>query len=421
MSKLKRSLYGLLATSISLILCLVMAEFSLRWMGFRRPAWDRGDALLGFAPAANQTAKFDFPENPFLLKTNNRAFFEDHDTPVEKPAGVNRVVVVGDSQTEGLCNNSESYPHHLEALLNHTGRYEVINAGTGRYSPYQYYVKAVHDIMPLKPDHLIVGLYLGNDMQDLTRRDDRPYLTLDNDGIHPHSPMFVVFEDPNKPPSWLASSRVYALMQKVFGSQLHYAITRAFLLYEDASAQKRSLPAIAKYMLQVRRLNGINNGLMVQSLYQYNWFQWYPETLPTALRLNKEVMKMFRDLSNQHGIGLTYVLIPTKPRVEPQSLEPLFAKVREHDKTFTLGKLQEFEDQIAGQIEKDGAELNVPVINTTQYLIENRRGRQLYYQNDMHLTATGNQVMAEAIAKSVASRPAAPQSMAGLRTQAGHP
>jgi hypothetical protein len=272
MSKLKRFVYGLLATSISLILCLVMAELSLRWMEFHRPAWDRGDALLGFAPAANQTAKFDFPENPFLLKTNNRAFFEDHDTPAGKPAGVSRMVVLGDSQTEGLCINSESYPHRLEAMLNHenVGRYEVINAGTGRYSPYQYYVKAVHDIMPLKPDHMIVGLYLGNDMQDLTRRDDRPYLTVDNDGIHPHPPMFVVFADPNKPPSWLASSRLYALMQKVFGSQLHYAITRALLLYEDASAQKRSLPAIAKYMLQVRRLNGINNGLMVQSLYQYN-------------------------------------------------------------------------------------------------------------------------------------------------------
>jgi hypothetical protein len=279
----------------------------------------------------------------------------------------------------------------------------------------------VHDIMPLKPDHMIVGLYLGNDMQDLTRRDDRPYLTVDNDGIHPHPPMFVVFADPNKPPSWLASSRLYALMQKVFGSQLHYAITRAFLLYEDASAQKRSLPAIAKYMLQVRRLNGINNGLMVQSLYQYNWFQWYPETLPTALRLNKEVMRMFRDLSTEHGIGLTYVLIPSKPRVEPQSLEPLFAKVREYDKTFTFGKLQEFEDQIARQIETDGAELNVPVIDTTQYLIANRRGRQLYYQNDMHLTATGNQVMAEAIAKRLALQPAAPQAMAGLRTRAGHP
>jgi len=422
-TKLKRLCYGLLAITISVFLCLAMGEFALRWMGFRLPSWDRGDAVLGFATQANRTYRFTFPEHPFFFRSNNRAFLEDKDTPIEKALGTVRIVVLGDSQTEGLVINSESYPHRLGAILNGaaTGRYEVINAGTGRYSPYQYYVKAVHQIVPLKPDHIIVGMYIGNDIQDLTRRDDRPYLTIEKDQVQSHPPVFIVFEDPTKPPTWLQSSRVYALVQKAFGSSLHYEITRASLLYHDASAQKRNLFAIAQYMLRVKQLNEISNGLMVTSLHQYNWFEWYPETLPTALRLNKEVMRMFRDLCNRHGIGLTYVLIPSKPRVEPQTLEPLFAKVRQYDKDFTIEKLQASEDQIARQTEKDGAELNVPVIDATQYLIDNRRGRQLYYQNDMHLTAAGNQLMAEAIAKRLALNSASSQAVANLRAQAGHP
>ncbi len=423
MKRLKHFCYGLIATTISVMLCLIMGEFALRWMGFRPPSWDNGDALLGFATPANRTFHFAFPEHPFFCKTNNRAFFEDNDTPIEKAPGLVRIVVLGDSQTEGLVINAESYPHKLGMILNGAanGPYEVINAGTGRYSPYQYYVKAAHQIVPLKPDHIIVGMYIGNDIQDLTRRDDRPYLTIDKDGVQSHAPVFIVFQDPSKPPTWLQSSRVYALVQKVFGSSLHYEITRASLLYQDASAQKRSLLSIAEYMLRVKQLNDISNGLMVTSLHQYNWFQWYPETLPTALRLNKEVMRMFRDLCNRHRIGLTYVLIPSKPRVEPQTLEPLFAKVRQYDKDFTIEKLQESEDQIARQTERDGAELNVPVIDATQYLIDNRRGRQLYYQSDMHLTAAGNEVLAEAIARRLAVKPATSQAMASLGRQAGHP
>lgn len=407
MQKFRHFIYGVLAIATSITLCAVVGELSLRWLGFRQPSWEQGDGLLGFRPNANKTVNFTFPEHPFVSKTNNMAFFEDHDTPVHKPAGITRVVVLGDSQTAGLCVNRESYPHRLQALLNSPGRcrYEVINAGTGRYSPYQYYVKAVHDILALEPDHIIVGMYIGNDIMDLTRQDDRPYLTFENGRVSAHPPLFIVYKDPGKEPSLLESSRLYALFQKVFGSQLHYQITRATLLYHDASAQRRNPVEIAKYMWDVKRLNDISNGLMVASLHQYNWFRWYPETLPVAMRLNKEVMKMFRDLCAQHGIGLTYVLVPTKPRIEPELLQPLLATVHRYDRTFNIHGLQDFEDRIARQTEKDGAELGIPVIDATPYILEHRQGREMYYRSDMHLTAAGNQVLAEAIANGLPSDP----------------
>src|SRR5262245_26748556 len=62
---------------------------------------------------------FDFPEYPggkIRFRTNNMGFREDEPTTVEHDTY--RILVSGDSHTEGVCANSESLANVLERLLN---------------------------------------------------------------------------------------------------------------------------------------------------------------------------------------------------------------------------------------------------------------------------------------------------------------
>ena len=90
----------------------------------------------------------DIPGVPYLLKPNLRSawgigevhtddFGLRNSHPPEKPAGVFRILMAGDSVTFGYgVDQTQSFPAVLETLLNKNavGKYEVINAGIPGYS-----------------------------------------------------------------------------------------------------------------------------------------------------------------------------------------------------------------------------------------------------------------------------------------------
>ena len=82
--------------------------------------------------------------------------------------------------------------------------------------------------MQLKPDRLMVGIYIGNDFMDLIRQDDRPYLTREADGsVKAHPPDFMMYEDPDAEPGMLASTRMVSLTKQALGPTFLYQTRRA--------------------------------------------------------------------------------------------------------------------------------------------------------------------------------------------------
>lgn len=390
-----------LLLSSSLLLCIVGAEVTLRLMGVPPPPRQLGDPILGFGTVPNRTETFEFPEYGGMLtmKTNNLGFHEDVDTPIEKTPGTYRMVFVGDSQTAGECANEESFPHVLRRILNRgssAGRnVEVLDAAVGRYSPYQYYIKAKTRVVPLKPDHLVVGLYVGNDFMDLLRPDDRPYLVSLPDGtIQHHAPEFVMLDDPATKPSAIESSRLFGLVRRAAGPTLVYQVRRARLLLRGASGRGQSLWEILEYMIEVKALTNISLGFMTQSLLQQVWFRHFPDTLPLAFRYNRYVMALFKNLCEKNGIRLTYLIVPTKLQIEPEELRPVLTKVNAYDQTISLETLQSFENQLADSVLRMGRELGVEVIDVRTSLVERRVGRRFYNPEEMHLTPAGNRAIA---------------------------
>jgi lysophospholipase L1-like esterase len=386
--------------TISLLLALLLGEGFLRLID-KPNVRILGDPLLGHVPYPNRTAVWDVPEYgpAFVKHTNNARFYEDTDIPADKPAGTRRIVFVGDSQTEGLCANPNSYPHQLQALLQQSAKggihYEVINAGVGTYSPYQYYLRTLRDVLPYHPDHLVVGIYVGNDLVDLTRRDDRPYLTVDASGkIIEHGPVFQGMSDPDEPGTTLGRSRLYTLIMLTIGRPIRYQANRAEILFSNANSTSHGAGEILKYMFEVGDLSRAGVNMMTQCIHQQLWFRYFPETRPVALRLNRYVMERFQQLCRREGIQLTYIFLPTKARIEPQDIG-VFPKFQDHG--FTPSGSAAFEDEITATMMADCAALNIPALDLRAPLQQRKHNERLYYPRDMHLTVSGNRQVAEAI------------------------
>ena len=107
------------------------------------------------------------------LDINSLGYRDEEFTPA-KPAGVFRILVVGDSFTFGYgVEQPQAYPEALERLLNERNersgmRYEVINAGyAGGYAPDTEFVYFRHRGRLLAPDLVVLGYFEGNDLNDL--------------------------------------------------------------------------------------------------------------------------------------------------------------------------------------------------------------------------------------------------------------
>lgn len=124
------------------------------------------DSIAGHEHKPNTTRQIDWPEHPagaFAMRTNNLGFREDTDTEPGLPQ--HRILVTGDSHTDGVCANHESWPNLLQVALNSLidsrQPTEVLNGGTGFYTFQQY------EGFLRKHGHLadtwIVTVYTGND------------------------------------------------------------------------------------------------------------------------------------------------------------------------------------------------------------------------------------------------------------------
>ena len=131
-----------------------------------RTTWDP-DCFFRYLGPRRLPMKFgEHPAGTFPVVTNALGMRED-DEPLAEPPDL-RVLVTGDSHTDGVCPNEESFANVLEASLaaRAPGRVvECLNAGTGGYGPY-HYVGVFERLKHLAPDVFVVALYGGNDFAD---------------------------------------------------------------------------------------------------------------------------------------------------------------------------------------------------------------------------------------------------------------
>ena len=121
--------------------------------------------VLGFRRRGglDQEALFaEYPGGRYRIQTNSLGL-RDRELPEERDL---LVLFAGDSQTEGVCENDESFVNRLEQGLarRYPGRaIEALNAALGGTGPW-YYRDTLEAYLELEPDLFVAVFYGGNDL-----------------------------------------------------------------------------------------------------------------------------------------------------------------------------------------------------------------------------------------------------------------
>ena len=97
---MRRLLVPTAVVGVSVLVALLLAEIVLRIMGFSAPVWYRPDAQLGWTLRPGMNAWYTREgRSHVVINAEGR---RDGETALEKPAGVYRIVVLGDSYSEAM-------------------------------------------------------------------------------------------------------------------------------------------------------------------------------------------------------------------------------------------------------------------------------------------------------------------------------
>jgi len=153
---------ALLASIPMTALLLLVLEVSLRpfaSLGHRTTLFQR-DADLGWKlrPGTHAWGGVPVHINDKGLRGPERSY--------AKPAGMRRILFLGDSVTFGfrMREYEETFPHAVERLWNerHGVEVQTINAGVDGYSPWQEYRYLHTEGLRYQPDLLVVGFVLND-------------------------------------------------------------------------------------------------------------------------------------------------------------------------------------------------------------------------------------------------------------------
>lgn len=155
----KRLLQNLALSTATFLACLGVAEGILRLSGYGRLILYEPDPLLYWRPKPNQQCFTKIGRHPVRV---NRHGTRGADFAVPKPAGVLRLLSLGDSRTFGWgLAEEETYSARLQALLqDYFGdgrRVEVINAGVNAWSYQQMHLYFRHVALGFQPDVVILA------------------------------------------------------------------------------------------------------------------------------------------------------------------------------------------------------------------------------------------------------------------------
>lgn len=286
------------------IVALLLAEIVLRVMGFSYPNYYRYDLNAG---AALRPGAFGWwrEEGEAFVRINAQGMRDDREIATEKPRGVYRVAVLGDSYAEALqLDVSKTFWRRLEDKLNACefrkgGRVEVLNFGVSGYSTAQELIVLRDRVRPYSPDLVLLAFVSGNDVRDnspaIAGPYPRPYFRLENGRL---------IEDHGFRQHWifrLKSSLPWQWFQRVSDH------SRLIQLLNKAKN-------IAGQLLSAPRTEGAVEGI---GLDDHIYLSKPPGVWEEAWRLTEALIAAIRDESTRQGAQFLLVTLTNPGQVPP--------------------------------------------------------------------------------------------------------
>jgi lysophospholipase L1-like esterase len=367
-SFLRRILVRFLTIGLSLFAALTLAELALRRFWPQESFFvGRGmylpDPDVGHVLKPNHGTEYD----PIRINSHG---FRDREYPVEKPAGVYRIACIGDSFTFGATLVEDTYVKKLEKLFAAAPApqaVEVMNLGVNGYNTRQSLAHLKKFGMRFDPDLVILGFYLGNDIEE--NESDIEFEVVDGELTAPHRRREKSVAD-TPPPS--------ALVRFLSRFHLYRLLRRATLLRKADAAtprpQDRALEnylAVARHHMEVLRRKP-------------------RESLRRGAAKSESRLKRLRDDLAQHRVGLVVLVIPDELQVSPAAFERVLREFKLDPADFDPDRPTRW---IRDVLDREG----IACVDILEALRERNRSERVYFEEETHLNPTGNQVAAAAL------------------------
>jgi hypothetical protein len=162
---LKDNVLALLVLIVSTLASLYCIEAYLRY------AFHISDLVAGFYPLGNSvaSAKIKMVQREYSINLDyNNQGFRDKEFSFKRGEGERRILFLGDSFVEGTGVSVEKRASNLiqAQLQKKDSRFNVINAAQLATNPITYFENFIQFGVALKPELIVVGVFIGNDFQN---------------------------------------------------------------------------------------------------------------------------------------------------------------------------------------------------------------------------------------------------------------
>ena len=311
------------------------------------------------------------------------------------------IVTLGDSQTYGESSQAKySWPSILGSL---TGK-ETYNMGVSGYGPAEYFYLLGNGALGFKPDVVVVGFYLGNDLADTYtavytvgrwRHLQKPAnVRSPEDGEEAKANDVPQAEEtpPEKEPLVDELKRgVYSTAGWFAENSVLYRVVTASYL-GDRMRQKMMLDRGEKITMVDVEEYGIHTGFTpVRRLEALDLDR---ENIREGLALALDFFGSMNELAEENGVRFLVVILPTKESVFGQFIEGK----PELQYSGEIDRLLRNERRVSAEAESYFDEHDIPYLDLLGPLREAALREQIYPNNySGHFNRNGNRVIAESI------------------------
>ena len=340
----------------------------------------RFDPMLGWVKPPLANGWLHRPEYHVYLQVNARGL-RGPDRDYAKPPHTRRILLLGDSFTEGFTVREEATVRAvLESVLRSSGcgEWEVINGGTMGYGTDQEYLFFLEEGRRYEPD-IVVLLFFYNDLNGNLTQDKKPYFTVEGDHLFLHGSPVA------KPPAgdWVRSPEPRRLSISPWRGSM------ALRLMGDRTEQRN--PRLHRFLSRI----GLVEPARAQDVPADFW--------PFGPGHREEVAEMWRR---------TEALVAAL-RTEVESSNARFAVFYVPDETEIDGRVAELTRQryrmgrrwwrwnrVFERLWQVGLARGITVVDPHLAFQQARqRGAQPYFPQDGHWNEEGHRIAAEVLAR----------------------
>ena len=324
------------------------------------------------------------PEFKTFYKINSLGM-RDREYTFKKPRGAYRILMMGDSYTEGWgVNIEDTYCKKLESLLNNNNknrRYEAINAGIMSISAIRQYLELKQKLIYLESDLVISQFDLCDISEDYENMQERAIL--DASGL----PLAIPHHD-------FLSGEAYREKKGTIKRFLHNR--SAFYIFASSQFKKGLRKIRQKLKLLKREEKKPLNFFVLGDPRTDQFFMFRPQSLEHTKTLDKywscskRYLKAMKVLCSEKGAKFMIFLTPVALQVSPDEWTDGrnvwgFDNKQIYDNPYLRLKIQKF-------AEKENILFLDPLSN-----LQKDKANSLYFRYDGHFTPEGHAHLAEAI------------------------